>query len=456
MKTPSHVFREYDIRGEVETDLTSEFVRCLGRGLGTAFQRAGATRIGVARDVRPSGEMLFEWLADGLMQAGCVVVDFGAAPTGVFYHAIATGEEEAGVCITGSHNPPEFNGFKIVLHGRSFYGDQIRDLRVLMEKEDFESGEGSRESRGIIEPYLDDAVSRVKITRPIRFAYDCGNGAASLVASTLFERLQLEPIGLFDEPDGTFPNHHPDPTMPENLEDLRECVLAEKLELGIAYDGDADRIGVLDEKGNVLWGDRLLMLYGRDLLQRHPGGGIIFDVKCSQTLIDEISAKGGTPILWKTGHSLIKEKMRESGALLAGEMSGHVFFAENWYGFDDALFATLRLLEIVSRDEEPLSSRLADVPTLVATPEIRVDCPDDLKFAVVAKVKEHFERNHEVNDIDGARVTFASGWGLVRASNTQPALVLRTEASDEAHKQDYLKQLQDAIAKAQDELVHGT
>jgi phosphomannomutase/phosphoglucomutase len=390
------------------------------------------------------------------MQAGCVVVDFGAAPTGVFYHAIATGEEEAGVCITGSHNPPEFNGFKIVLHGRSFYGDQIRDLRVLMEKEDFESGEGSRESRGIIEPYLDDAVSRVKITRPIRFAYDCGNGAASLVASTLFERLQLEPIGLFDEPDGTFPNHHPDPTMPENLEDLRECVLAEKLELGIAYDGDADRIGVLDEKGNVLWGDRLLMLYGRDLLQRHPGGGIIFDVKCSQTLIDEISAKGGTPILWKTGHSLIKEKMRESGALLAGEMSGHVFFAENWYGFDDALFATLRLLEIVSRDEEPLSSRLADVPTLVATPEIRVDCPDDLKFAVVAKVKEHFERNHEVNDIDGARVTFASGWGLVRASNTQPALVLRTEASDEAHKQDYLKQLQDAIAKAQDELVHGT
>ncbi len=453
MGLPSHIFREYDIRGEVERDLTPEFVQCLGRGLGTAFRRAGATRVGVARDVRPSGESLFEWLALGLREAGCDAVDFGAAPTGVFYHAIATGDEQAGVCITGSHNPPEFNGFKIVLDGRSFYGEQIRQLLALMEKEDFETGEGSLDSREIIEPYLQDAVSRVKIERPIRFAYDCGNGAASLVAPALFKRLNLSPIGLFDQPDGTFPNHHPDPTMPENLVDLRKCILAEGLELGIAYDGDADRIGVLDEKGEVLWGDRLLMLYGRDLLQRHPGSGIIFDVKCSQTLIDEITARGGKPILWKTGHSLIKEKMRESGAQLAGEMSGHVFFAENWYGFDDALFATLRLLEIVSRSEASLSSHLADVPTLIATPEIRVDCPDEVKFAVVDKVKKHFSRDYEVNDIDGARVTFSDGWGLVRASNTQPALVLRAEASNEALTRKYLKRLEDAIARAQDELV---
>jgi len=448
MHVPSHIFREYDIRGVVSDDLTPDVVEALGRGLGTAFLKAGARRVGVARDVRPSGFELFDQLALGLRAAGCDVVDYGAAPTGVFYHGVATGPEEAGVCITGSHNPPEFNGFKIVLHGRSFYGDQIRGVRELMEIEAFESGEGTLTSREIIAPYLDDACSRVDIARPVRFAYDSGNGAASLVASQLFARLGLEPVALFDEPDGSFPNHHPDPTVPENLEDLRQSVLGQGLELGVAYDGDADRIGVIDEQGQVLWGDRLLMLYARDLLGRQPGAGVIFDVKCSQTLFDEVQARGGEPIVWKTGHSLIKEKMKETGAPLAGEMSGHIFFAENWYGFDDALFATLRLLEIVSRSPLPLSEHLADVEVLVATPEIRVDCSDDTKFDVVEKVKAGFAADHEIVDIDGVRVLFEKGWGLVRASNTQPALVVRVEADNEPRMEDYRRRIETAIAAA--------
>ncbi len=448
MEIPAHIFREYDIRGVVDVDLTPQVTEALGRGLGTAFLRDGARRVGVARDVRPSGEGLFESLRRGLMAAGCEVVDFGRAPTGVFYHAITTGDEEAGICITGSHNPVEFNGFKIVLHGESFFGDRIRELVELIRRDDFQAGRGSSTRREIIEPYLDDVSSRVKLQRKVRFAYDSGNGAASLVASRLFARFGLEPLALYDEPDGTFPNHHPDPTVPENLVDLQQLVKDKGLELGVAYDGDADRIGVIDEKGEVLWGDRLLILYGRDLLSRHPGAGVIFDVKCSQTVFDSIEASGGEPILWKTGHSLIKRKMKESGALLAGEMSGHVFFAENWYGFDDALYATMRLLQIVAADETPLSRRLDDVPRLIATPEIRVDCPDDEKFEVVERVKEHFAADHQINDIDGVRVLFEDGWGLVRASNTQPALVVRVEAPDEARMEDYRSQIETAIERA--------
>jgi phosphomannomutase/phosphoglucomutase len=317
-----------------------------------------------------------------------------------------------------------------------------------VETGDLARGEGALSRREILDPYVQDAVSRVEISRPVRFAYDSGNGAASLVAARLFDRVGQHPVALFDDPDGSFPNHHPDPTLPENLEDLRRLVLDRGLELGIAYDGDADRIGVLDEKGRVLWGDRLLMLYARDLLARRPGAGVIFDVKCSQTLVDDIAAHGGRPILWKTGHSLIKGKMKESEAPLAGEMSGHMFFAENWYGFDDALFATLRLLQIVAADPRPLSEHLADVPELVATPEIRVDCPDDLKFRVVEEVKARFARDHEIVDIDGVRVVFEHGWGLVRASNTQPALVVRVEADREEQTREYRRRLEEAIASA--------
>lgn len=450
MEVPAHIFREYDVRGVVEDDLPPDVVEGLGRALGTAFRRRGARRIGVGRDVRPSGVALLESLRRGLLSTGCDVVDFGRVPTPVFYHGTATGPEDAGVVITGSHNPPEFNGFKLVLGGGSFFGEDIQELRRLMETEDFETGEGEPSERGIVAGYVEDVAARVSIERPVRFAYDSGNGAASLVAARLFQACGQEPVALFDTPDGDFPNHHPDPTIPELLEDLRRRVIEERLEFGVAYDGDADRIGVIDEKGDVLWGDRLLILYARDLLQRHPGAAVIHDVKCSQTLTDAVRQAGGEPVIWKTGHSLIKQKMKSSGAMLAGEMSGHMFFGENWHGFDDALFATLRLLEIVSRSGRPLSEYLADVPDMRATPEIRIDCPDDIKFAVVEKVTEILRPLGPIVDIDGARVQLGEGWGLVRASNTQPALVMRVEAADEKLLADYRATVEEAIDRARD------
>jgi phosphomannomutase/phosphoglucomutase len=448
MQAPRHVFREYDIRGLVQRDLTPAFVRALGRGLGTEFRRAGASRVGVGRDVRPSGDRLFADLAEGLLACGCDVVDFGRVATPTFYHGVATGPEQAGVQITGSHNPPEYNGFKIVLHGESFFGGQIQAAAALIEREEFDRGQGHPSARDVTTPYLEDLSTRVQLARSPRFAYDSGNGAAALVAGRLFARMGLAPVALFDEPDGTFPNHHPDPTMPENLEDLREQVLQRKLECGIAYDGDADRIGVIDDQGQVLWGDRLLILYARQLLRQRPGAKVIFDVKCSQTLADDVQAHGGQPIIWKTGHSLIKQKMRETQAQMAGEMSGHMFFADRYLGFDDAIYATLRLLEIVAQSEVPLSRMLSDVPRTEATPELRVDCPDDVKFRVVEAVKAQFEGRHPLVDIDGVRVTFEQGWGLVRASNTQPALVVRVEAQSVALRDEYLARMQDAIATA--------
>ncbi|NNM34983.1 MAG: phosphomannomutase/phosphoglucomutase, partial [Gemmatimonadetes bacterium] len=445
---PQHVFREYDIRGVVETDLTPDFVRALGRGLGTMFRRAGAQKVALGRDVRESGERLRDDLAHGLRAVGCDVVDFGRLATPSFYHGCATGPEDAGIQITGSHNPPEFNGFKIVLHGLSFFGEQIQQTRQIMVDEDFETGEGSFSERPVTAAYIADLVAKADLARPVRFAYDSGNGAAALVAADVFAGISQEPVALFDEPDGTFPNHHPDPAVEENLEDLRQAVREGGLELGVAYDGDADRIGVIDDQGQVLWGDQLLILYARDLLSRHPGASVIFDVKCSQTLADAIERAGGQPIIWKTGHSLIKTKMKETKAPLAGEMSGHMFFAEDYYGFDDAIYATLKLLEIVSRSEQPLSRMLADVPKMVSTPEIRVDCPDAIKFDVVRHVTDHFRSRYDVVDIDGVRVKFDAGWGLVRASNTQPALVVRVEATSEEHKNAYHAELTSAIDAA--------
>jgi phosphomannomutase / phosphoglucomutase len=448
MKVPGHIFREYDVRGVVETDLAVDVVTALGRALGTAFRRRGASTVAVGRDVRPSGVTLFAALSEGILSTGCDVVDFGAVPTPVVYHGCVTTSVNAGVVITGSHNPPEFNGFKLVLEGQSFFGPQIQELRHLMEIGDFEVGQGQLRSQNIIEAYVEDVASRITLERPVRFAYDSGNGAAALVAERVFAAVGQKPTALFDEPDGSFPNHHPDPTLPENLEDLRTTVLENDLELGIAYDGDADRIGVIDDRGEVLWGDRLLILYARDLLSRRPGASVIHDVKCSQTLTDAIGAAGGKAIVWKTGHSLIKQKMKETGAPLAGEMSGHMFFAENFYGFDDALFASLRLLEIVSRSADPLSAALADVPAMHATPELRIDCPDAIKFDVVDHVRKELRDEFSIVDIDGVRAQFAEGWGLVRASNTQPALVMRVEAATSQRLNEYRRRMELAVARA--------
>ncbi len=448
MKVPGHIFREYDIRGVVQSDLTPDNVQALGRALGTAFRREGATRVGVARDVRLSGERIRDDLVAGLLSTGCDVVDYGMAPTGVFYHAQATGPEQAGVVITGSHNPPEFNGFKLVFGGASYFGEQIQGLKALIESGDFETGEGSLSQREILDPYVEDVRGRASIGRKIRFAYDSGNGAAALVAARVFKELGQQPVALYDEPDGTFPNHHPDPTIPEFIEDLKRRVLDEGLEFGVAYDGDGDRIGVIDARGEILWGDRLLIIFARDLLKRQPGAMVIHDVKCSQTLTDAVREAGGEAVIWKTGHSLIKQKMKQTGATLAGEMSGHIFLGEDWYGFDDAVFATVRLLEIIARDGRALHEILADIPTLQATPEIRVDCPDDVKFDVVERVREHFRPIAPVVEIDGARVGFEHGWGLVRASNTQPALVVRVEADTKEHLAEYRATIESAIAAA--------
>jgi phosphomannomutase/phosphoglucomutase len=330
--------------------------------------------------------------------------------------------------ITASHNPAEFNGFKVIRGEGTIYGDDIHELWRLTGGELPSGGSGTVEQRDANREYIDYVTENIELARPVRFGADGGNGTSGIVASELFAKLGCSPVELYMEPDGDYPNHHPDPTVIDNLSDLRSAVLDEGLELGVGFDGDSDRIGVIDEKGNILWGDRLLALFARDVLAKHPGVPVIFEVKCSQSLEEDIRKHGGKPIMWKTGHSLIKKKMRDENALVAGEMSGHIFFADRYYGFDDAIYAACRLLEIVSKSDKPLSELLSDLPVYESTPEIRIECDDERKFEVVEKVRDHFKKTHDVIDVDGARIKFADGWGLLRASNTQPVLVLRFEA----------------------------
>jgi phosphomannomutase / phosphoglucomutase len=364
-----------------------------------------------------------------LTRGGVSVVDIGIVPTPVFYFAAKRWGIRGGVMITASHNPSEFNGFKVLRGEGTIYGADILELREVSLGNLPEPGGGRIAPRIAGAEYVDYVAKNVQLAGPVSFAVDGGNGTAGLVTGDLFAKLGVKPLELFMEPDGTFPNHHPDPTVPENLASLKAAVLAQKLELGVAFDGDSDRIGVIDDRGEILWGDRLLALFARDVLRDHPGATIIFEVKCSESLIQDIAKHGGKPLMWKAGHSLIKQKMRETNALLAGEMSGHVFFADRYFGYDDALYAACRLLEIVSREPEPLSSLLGDLARYETTPEIRIACEDERKFDVVREVRDHFRKTHEVIDVDGARVKFEGGWGLVRASNTQPVLVLRFEAS---------------------------
>ena len=411
------------------TDLTLDRVRRLGLAIAATLVRDSIREAVVGRDVRLSGDSFFEALSEGLMKGGVTVIDVGVVPTPVFYFAAKVWGYRGGVMITASHNPPEFNGFKVLRGEGTIYGADIRELKDIADGNLFEQGTGRLERRDAKPEYIDYCATHITLARPVPFAADGGNGTAGLVAGDLFARLGVKPVELFMEPDGTFPNHHPDPTIPENLADLRKTVLSQKLALGVSFDGDADRLGVIDDRGDILWGDRLLALFARDVLEKHPGATVIFEVKCSQSLAEDIAKHGGVPVMWKTGHSLIKKKMRETGALLAGEMSGHLFFADRYFGYDDALYAACRLLEIASRSSAPLSALLSDLPRFESTPEIRLDCADDRKFDVVREVRDHFKKDHEVIDVDGARIQFQGGWGLVRASNTQPALVLRFEAS---------------------------
>ncbi len=443
------IFREYDIRGIAETELQDAGIQDLGRAVGTYLQRHNGKNINLGRDCRLSSERLRNALMAGLKSSGCHVTDIGVVPTPVLYYSVFHLKADGAVMITGSHNPSEYNGFKVVSGASTIHGEQIQEVRRLIENRDFLSGEGTEKLADAVTPYVDEIAAQFRFDRRVKVVFDAGNGTAGPVMQRLIAKLNCEATTLFFDMDGRFPNHHPDPTVPANLALLIDAVKREGAELGIAFDGDSDRIGAVDENGEVVFGDQLMIVYSREILSRKPGATFIGEVKCSQTLYNDIRERGGNGIMWKTGHSLIKAKMKEERAELAGEMSGHMFFADRYYGFDDALYAACRLIEIVARSGCPLSAQLADVPKMVSTPEIRVDCPDEAKFDVVARVSEHFRKLYPILDVDGVRVLFPHGWGLVRASNTQPVLVLRFEAATRELLQQYRKEVEQAVGQAQ-------
>jgi len=422
------IFREYDIRGIADADLLSPDIELLGQAIGAFVRRQAGDAVTVGGDCRLSSPRLRDAIATGLVSAGCRVTDIGTVPTPVLYHSAHTARAAGAVMITGSHNPAEYNGFKTLAGGATLHGESIQQIRRLLESGDLLTGEGSRGSHDAITPYVDDIASRFSWDRRVKVVFDTGNGAAGPTLHRLLERLNVEPIELFSEMDGHFPNHHPDPTVEENLDALKAAVRDHQADFGVAFDGDGDRIGAVDEQSRVIWGDHLLLIFAREILTRKPGATFIGEVKCSQVLYDQLEQLGGRPIMYRTGHSLIKAKMKEEQAELAGEMSGHMFFADRYYGYDDALYAACRLMEIVANSGRPLSAQLAGIPVTVTTPELRYDCPDELKFDVVAKVAARFQATHDVITVDGVRILYPHGWGLVRASNTQPVLVLRFEA----------------------------
>ena len=442
------IFREYDIRGIAGQDLTDESVELIGRAVGTVMANAGKRLITVGRDCRTSSDAYRDALVSGLNASGISVIDIGMVPTPALYFSLYDLECGGGVMITGSHNPSEYNGFKICVGRESIHGEQIQHIYQLVMDRDFKDGTGTVESQDVLSTYAKYLQDRVSLPREVRVGIDCGNGTACLVAPDLYRSLGCKVTELYCDLDGTFPNHHPDPTVEENLEDLRRAVGANKLELGIAFDGDSDRIGVISDSGQTLWGDMLMLLYSRLILRDLPGSTFVSEVKCSMNLFRDIESNGGRAIMWKTGHSLIKAKMKEEKAALGGEMSGHMFFADKYFGYDDAIYAGCRLLEIIATSAMPLSEMLADVPSTIVTPEIRVQCDDDRKFDVVERVKAHFMQTHEVIDVDGARVLFPSGWGLIRASNTQDVLVMRFEATDRSDLESIRDQIETQVQEA--------
>ena len=437
----SSIFRAYDIRGIVGETLNENIVKEIGRAIGSeAFER-GEQRVVVARDGRLSGPPLIEALKAGLEQSGRDVIDIGEVPTPLLYFATHYLDANSGVVLTGSHNPKDYNGLKIVIGGHTLSGDEILALKKRIDTGNLVEGQGSQEKTTVLQDYISQVTSDVALVRSLKVAIDCGNGVAGNIVPQLLQALGCEVIGLYCKVDGNFPNHHPDPSKPENLQELIDLVKTEKADIGLAFDGDGDRLGVVDSDGNVIWPDRQMMLYSMDVLSRNPGADIIYDVKCSRNLGQVISANGGHPIMWKTGHSLIKAKMRETGALLAGECSGHIFFKERWYGFDDALYTAARLLEILSADTRSSADIFAALPNSEATPEINVAIDDDQKHQFVNKLAHQgIFGSGKVVDIDGVRVEFPHGWGLVRASNTTPNLVIRFEG-DSAESINNMKQL---------------
>ena len=443
------IFREYDIRGVAGKDLTEEAATLVAGAFAAFLGEKGVEgALAVGRDNRPSGGKLHSALVAGLLASGINVVDIGIVPTPLAYWSQHNLDVVGGIQITGSHNPPEYNGFKLGLDAKSIYGADIQHLYELAVAGKFPRGKGRVRKEEVIGRYVDDIANRVgTLSRDLKVVIDCGNGAGALVAPQLFARLGIKPRCLFCESDGTFPNHHPDPTVPKNVEALIDAVKKDRADIGIAFDGDADRIGVVDNTGEIIWGDYLLILYARDALARTgKGQSIVFDVKASQALPDAVEKAGGIPVMWKTGHSLIEKKMHETRAPVGGEMSGHMFFSEGFYGFDDALYGAARLLHIVANSGKSVRELLADVPRFVSTPEIRVDCPDDRKFAIVEDAKKYFAAKYRVITVDGVRVVFGDGWGLIRASNTGPLLVMRFEARTEERLHEIQSEMQDWLS----------
>ena len=441
---PESIFRAYDIRGIVDETLTEDVVEKIGQAVGSESQLRGAKTIVVGRDGRLSGPSLQSALMRGLQHSGMEVIDIGQAPTPMIYFGAVHLRASSCVAVTGSHNPPDYNGLKIVAAGETLSADAIQNIRHRIVDGDLLTGSGSLHQMDIQSDYIQRVISDIKIGRPLKLVVDCGNGVAGGVAPKLLRELGCEVTELYCEVDGTFPNHHPDPSKPENVAELREQVLQSGADLGLAFDGDGDRLGVIDSAGNLIFPDRQMMLYAQDILARNPGGEVIYDVKCTRNLPEIISQAGGVPTMWKTGHSFIKKKLKESGALLAGEMSGHIFFKERWYGFDDALYTAARLLEIVSATERSTEDIFGDLPDTVNTPELNIQFAEGEHYAFMEQLKQQATFDGaEVNSIDGVRADYPNGWGLVRPSNTTPVLVLRFEADSE----DDIRQVQDAFRK---------
>ena len=441
------IFREYDIRGLVDVDLTQDSTELIGKSIGTYIYRNGGKTLTVGYDMRASSIPFRDSLIRGINSTGCDVIDIGMVPTPVAYFSLHHLMPDGGVMITGSHNPSEFNGFKISNGLHSLYGESIQELRRLIDSDDFELGSGKLSKDNVLEDYIQGIFNRVKVSRSVKVVVDGGNGCFGIVGPQLLKRIGANIVELYCEPDGSFPNHHPDPTVEKNMLDLSKKVKEERAELGIGFDGDADRIGIVDENGKILWGDQLLMIFARDILKHNPGATIVGEVKCSQNLFKDIEGHGGTAVMSAAGHSLIKKKMQETNSLLAGEMSGHICFADDYYGYDDAIYAACRILQIVASSKIKVSEMLLDVPKTEATPEIRVDCPDDRKFEIVRELTESFRKNYDVIDIDGVRINFGEGWALIRASNTQPVIVFRFEANNAGRLADIISIVRKAVSK---------
>ncbi len=441
------IFRNYDIRGIVDEDLTPDVVESIGKAFGTILREKGKKEIFIGRDARLSSPTLRDHLMKGLISTGLKVIDLGMVPTPVFYFAVFYKKKDGGVQITGSHNPPEYNGFKLMVGEDTLFGEQIREIYKRIIKGNYiQDIGGSIESYDIIPEYKEFLVDNVKIERKLKIVIDAGNGVGGFVAVPIFKELGAEVIELYTEPDGRFPNHHPDPTVPEYMKDLIKKVVEVKADFGIGYDGDADRIGVVDDKGNLLFGDQIVYILAKELLKEKPGCKIIADVKASQTLFDAIKEFGGIPIMWKTGHSFIKNKIKEENAELAGEMSGHIFFKNRYFGFDDAIYSSVRFAEVISRYNKKVSEWVAEMPKVYNTPEIRRESTEEHKFQIVEELKKRFkEKGYNVIDVDGVRAVFTDGWGLVRASNTQPVLVLRFEAKSEEALEKIRKLFEDEL-----------